>query len=66
MYTRTFCTYVILRVASRPIRRIKQTLIKLFMQGLTDGPFRTYLFRLEFDTLEEAIRVAEQEDFSMK
>ena len=36
------------------------------MQGLTDGPVKTYLFRLEFDTLEEAIRVTEQEDFSMK
>ena len=36
------------------------------MQGLTDGPFRTYLFRLEFNTLEEAIQVTEQEDFSVK
>ena len=38
----------------------------LFMQVLTDCPVRTYLFRLEFDTLEEAICVAEQEDFSVK
>ena len=36
------------------------------MQGLTDVPVKTYLFRLEFNTLEEAIRVAEQEDFSVK
>ena len=36
------------------------------MQGLTDGPVKTYLFRMEFNTLEEAIRVAEQEDFSVK
>ena len=36
------------------------------MEGLTDGPVKTYLFRLEFNTLEEAIRVAEQEDFSEK
>ena len=34
------------------------------MQGLTDGLVKTYL--LEFNTLEEAIRVAEQEDFSVK
>ena len=27
----------------------EQTLITLFMQGLADGPVRTYLFRLEFD-----------------
>ena len=38
----------------------EQTMITLFMQGLTDGPVKIYLFRLEFDTLEEAIRVAEQ------
>ena len=44
----------------------QQTLITLFMQGLTDGPVKTYLFRLEFNTLEEARRVAEQEDFSVK
>ena len=44
----------------------QQTLITLFMQGLTDGPVKTYLFRLEFNTLEEAIRVAEQENFSEK
>ena len=41
-------------------------LIALLMQELTDGPFRNYLFRLEFDTLEEVIRVAEQEDFGVK
>ena len=36
------------------------------MQGLTDGPVKTHLFRLELDTLEEAISVAEQEDFSLR
>ena len=36
------------------------------MQGLTDGPVKTYLFRLNFNTLEEAIRVAEQDHFSVK
>ena len=36
------------------------------MQGLTAGLVRTYIFQLEFDTLEEAIRVAVQEDFSVK
>ena len=44
----------------------QQTLITLFMKGLTDGPVKTYLFRLEFNTLEEAIRVAEQDHFSVK
>ena len=36
------------------------------MQGLTDVPVTTYLFRLELDTLEEAISVAEHEDVSVK
>ena len=36
------------------------------MQGLTDGPVKTYLFQLEFNTLEEAINVAKQENFSVK
>ena len=44
----------------------QQTVITLFMQGLTDGPVKTYLFQLELNTQEEAIRVAEQEDFSVK
>ena len=36
------------------------------MQGLTDGPVKTYLVRLEWNTLEESIRVVEQEDFRTK
>ena len=36
------------------------------MQSLADGLVRTYVFRLELDTLEEAIRVEEQEGFSVK
>ena len=44
----------------------EHTLITVFMQGLTDGPIKTHLFRLELDTLEEAISVAEQEDFSLR
>ena len=36
------------------------------MQGLADDPVKTHLFRVELNTLEEAISVAEQEDFSMR
>ena len=43
----------------------EHTLITVFMQGLVDGPVRNHLFRLELDTLEQAISAAEQEDFSM-
>uniref|UniRef100_A0AAV1UJ93 CCHC-type domain-containing protein n=1 Tax=Peronospora matthiolae TaxID=2874970 RepID=A0AAV1UJ93_9STRA len=35
------------------------------MQGLADGPVKTHLFRLELDSLEQAISIAEQEDFSV-
>ena len=38
----------------------------VFMQGLADGPVRNHLFRLELNTLEEAISEAEQEDLSMR
>ena len=44
----------------------QQTLITLFMKGLIDVPVKTYLFPLQINTLEEAIRVAEQEDFSVR
>ena len=36
------------------------------MHGLSDGPGKTHLFRLELDTLEEAKSVAEKEDFSLR
>ena len=41
-------------------------MITLFIQGLTDGPVWTYLFRLKFHTLGETIRVAEQDNFGVK
>ena len=43
----------------------EQTQVNVFIKGLTDGPVKTHLFRLELDTLYQAISVAEQEDFSM-
>uniref|UniRef100_A0AAV1U363 CCHC-type domain-containing protein n=1 Tax=Peronospora matthiolae TaxID=2874970 RepID=A0AAV1U363_9STRA len=36
------------------------------MQGLADGPVKTHLFRLELDSLEQAISIEEQEDFSLR
>ena len=35
-------------------------LITVLTQGLADGPFRSRLFRLELDSLEQAIAAAEQ------
>ena len=42
------------------------TQVVTFMKGLVDGPVKTYLFREYPDTLEGAISLAIQEDFSLK
>ena len=41
-------------------------LITVFLQGLTDGPVRSHLFRIELKSLEEAITTAVQEDFNVR
>uniref|UniRef100_A0AAV1V000 CCHC-type domain-containing protein n=1 Tax=Peronospora matthiolae TaxID=2874970 RepID=A0AAV1V000_9STRA len=51
-------------VSSNPVD--EHTLVSVFMQGLADGPVKTHLFRLELDSLEQAISIAEQEDFSLR
>ena len=51
-------------ITTNPVN--EHTLVTVFMQGLADGPVKTHLFRVELNTLEEAISVAEQEDFSMR
>lgn len=42
------------------------TKVTTFLKGLRDGPVRTHLFRVYPETLEEAISLAIQEDFSLK
>jgi hypothetical protein len=42
------------------------TKVTTFMKGLNDGPVRTQLFRVYPETLEEAISLVIQEDFSLK
>uniref|UniRef100_A0AAV1UYQ7 CCHC-type domain-containing protein n=1 Tax=Peronospora matthiolae TaxID=2874970 RepID=A0AAV1UYQ7_9STRA len=44
--------------------RARTELLKL-KQGSCDGPFKTHLFQLELDSLEQAISIAEQKDFSL-
>ena len=56
--------YLVSCIVSAPISEVMK--IHIFLKGLTDGPVRTYLFRLELRTLEEAISIAEQEDFSAR
>ena len=51
-------------ITANPLK--EHTLITVFMQGLAEGPVRSHLFRLELNTLEEAILAAEQEDFSVR
>uniref|UniRef100_A0AAV1U007 Retrotransposon gag domain-containing protein n=1 Tax=Peronospora matthiolae TaxID=2874970 RepID=A0AAV1U007_9STRA len=53
-----------LKQGSNPVN--EHTLVSVFMQGLADGPVKTHLFRLEIDSLEQAISIAEQEDFSLR
>ena len=43
----------------------EHTLIAVFIKGLADGPVKTYLFRLESKSLDQAISAAEQEGFSL-
>ncbi|KAF1324409.1 hypothetical protein FI667_g9955, partial [Globisporangium splendens] len=42
------------------------TQVATFMKGLTDGPAKTCLFREYPETLEQAIALALQDDFSAK
>lgn len=42
----------------------EDTLVALFLQGLKDGPVRTQLFRVYPKTLESAVSIALEEEFS--
>jgi hypothetical protein len=44
----------------------ERTQITAFIKGLNDGPIKTHLFRVELSTLDEAIAIAQQEDFSLQ
>ena len=56
--------YLVSCIVLNPID--EQTQVTVFIKGLANGPVKIHLFRLELDTLEEAISVAEQEDFSLR
>uniref|UniRef100_A0AAV1TN22 CCHC-type domain-containing protein n=1 Tax=Peronospora matthiolae TaxID=2874970 RepID=A0AAV1TN22_9STRA len=51
-------------ISSNPVD--EHTLVSVFMQGLADGSVKTHRFRLELYSLEQAISIAEQEDFSLR
>ena len=56
--------YLVSCIVSHPID--EQTQVTVFIKGLADGPVKTHLFRLELESLDQAISIAEQEDFSLK
>jgi hypothetical protein len=59
-----YARYLVSCVVSDPID--DSTQVVMFMKGLTDGPVKTYLFREYPATLEDAISLAMQEDFSLQ
>ncbi|ETO58837.1 hypothetical protein F444_22779, partial [Phytophthora nicotianae P1976] len=56
--------YLVLNIVTNPID--EATKVVTFMKGLKDGPVKTYLFREYPSTLEAAITLAMQEEFSLK
>ena len=42
------------------------SLITVLMQGLADGPIRNHLFRLDLDTLDQAVSAADWESICMR
>jgi hypothetical protein len=56
--------YLVSNIVANPVD--EATKVVTFMKGLRDGPVKTYLFREYPNTLEEAISLAMQEEFSRR
>ncbi|GMF48833.1 unnamed protein product [Phytophthora fragariaefolia] len=56
--------YLVSNIVTNPID--EATKVVTFMNGLRDGPVKTYLFREYPNTLEAAITLAMQEEFSLR
>ncbi|GMF44076.1 unnamed protein product [Phytophthora fragariaefolia] len=56
--------YLVSNIVTNPIDEV--TKVFTFMKGLRDGPVKTYLFRDYPSTLEVAIALAMQEEFSLR
>ncbi|KAE9011023.1 hypothetical protein PR003_g17960 [Phytophthora rubi] len=56
--------YLVSNIVTNPID--EATKVVTFIKGLKDGPVKTYLFREYPSTLESAITLAMQEDFSLR
>ncbi|KAG3240338.1 hypothetical protein PI124_g14769 [Phytophthora idaei] len=55
--------YLVANIVANPMD--EATKVVTFMKGLRDGPVKTYLFREHPSTLEAAITLAMQEEFSL-
>ncbi|KAG3044442.1 hypothetical protein PC121_g21904 [Phytophthora cactorum] len=56
--------YLVSNIVTNPIE--EATMVVTFMKGLRDGPVKNYLFREYPSTLEAAITLAMQEEFSLR
>uniref|UniRef100_H3GTE7 Reverse transcriptase domain-containing protein n=1 Tax=Phytophthora ramorum TaxID=164328 RepID=H3GTE7_PHYRM len=56
--------YLVSNIVTNPID--EATKVVMFMKGLRDGPVKTYFFREYPNTLEDAIALAMQEEFSLR
>ncbi|KAG4037062.1 hypothetical protein PC116_g23591 [Phytophthora cactorum] len=56
--------YLVSNIVTNPMD--EATKVVTFMKGLRDGPVKTYLFREYPSTLEAAITLAMQEEFSLR
>jgi hypothetical protein len=56
--------YLVASLVKEPMQ--EQTKLTVFLNGLSNGPIRTYLYRMDMETMEEAIATALEEDFSLK
>ncbi|KAG3088404.1 hypothetical protein PI124_g2904 [Phytophthora idaei] len=56
--------YLVSNIVTNPMD--EATKVVTFMKGLRDGPIKTYLFREYSSTLEAAITLAMQEEFSLR
>ncbi|KAJ0394909.1 hypothetical protein ATCC90586_006262 [Pythium insidiosum] len=59
-----YSRYLVSCIVSAPVDTSTQ--VVTYMKGLVDGPIKTFLFREYPRTLEEAISLAIQEDFSLR
>lgn len=59
-----YARYLVSCIVDDPVDASTQ--VACFLKGLTDGPVKTYLFREYPQTLENAITLALQEDFSLQ